>query len=144
MQGKRFCFLEFELDFGRFQLCRRSKPVRIETLPLQLLMLLVESPGLLLTREQIADRLWGKDVFVDVEQGINTAVRKIRQALKDNSSQPQYLQTVVGKGYRFVAPVEEKQESQGGSVHGAMFTAEELGRAIKAAAGIDSDTPKTD
>ena len=141
VQQKKLRFLEFELDFGRFQLCRRGKPVQIETLPLQLLMLLIERPSLLVTREEIADRLWGKEVFVDVEQGINTAVRKIRRTLKDNSSQPQYLQTVVGKGYRFVAPVEEAQESPAASGHAPMFTAEELGRAVRAAAGVDSDDP---
>jgi len=144
MQPKKFRFLEFELDFGRFQLYRRGKPVRIETLPLQLLMFLVENSGLLVTREQIADTLWGQDVFVDVEQGINTAIRKVRQALRDNSSQPRYLLTVVGRGYRFVAPVEEERESSGSAEQPAMFTAEELGRAIMAAAGIDSDEPKAD
>ncbi len=144
MQGKKFRFLEFELDFGRFQLCRRGKPVRIETLPLQLLMLLIENPGQLVTREQISDRLWGKDIFVDVEQGINTAVRKIRRALRDNSSQPQYLQTVVGRGYRFVALVEEDREAPTPSGHAAVFTGEELGRAVMAAAGIDPNDPKTD
>jgi DNA-binding winged helix-turn-helix (wHTH) protein len=144
MQGKKVRFLEFELDFGRFQLFRRGKLVSVETLPLQLLMLLIENPGQLVTREQIADRLWGKDVFVDVEQGINTGVRKVRRALKDNSSQPQYLQTVVGRGYRFVAPVEEEQECSAGSGPAPMFTAEELGRAVRAAAGMDSDSPKPD
>ncbi len=142
--GKKLRFFEFEVDFGRFQLCRRGKPVRIEALPLQLLMLLIESPGLLITREQIADRLWGKDVFVDVQAGINTAVRKIREALRDNSSQPRYLQTVVGRGYRFVAPVEEEREGAAASEHAAIFTAEELGRAVRAAAGIDSESSKPD
>ena len=104
MPEKKVRFAEFELDFGRFQLSRSGKPVALEGLPLQLLMFLIENQRKLVTREQIADQLWGKDVFVDVEQGINTAIRKIRMALEDNSAQPQYLQTVVGRGYRFVAP----------------------------------------
>lgn len=98
MPENKVCFADFELDFARFQLCRSGQPVRLEGLPLQLLMFLVEHQGQLVTREQIASSLWGKDVFVDVEQGINTAIRKIRMALADDSAQPKYLQTVVGRG----------------------------------------------
>ena len=105
MPEKKVRFAEFELDFGRFQLSRGGNPIRLEGLPLQLLMYLVEHHRQLVTREQIASELWGKDVFVDIEQGINTAVRKIRIALEDDSAQPQYLQTVVGRGYRFVPDI---------------------------------------
>src|ERR1700726_1554435 len=105
MAEKKVRFGEFELDFGRFQLFRSGQPVRLEGLPLQLLMFLIENQRQLVTREQIAEALWGKDVFVDVEQGINTAIRKIRLALEDDSIQPHYLQTVVGRGYRFVAEI---------------------------------------
>ena len=95
--------------------------------------------GQLVTREQIAEKLWGKDVFVDVEQGINTAIRKIRRALDDDSAQPQCLQTVVGRGYRFVGGVESEA---GVADEAVVFSAEELGRAIKAAAGLREDDPK--
>jgi DNA-binding winged helix-turn-helix (wHTH) protein len=71
---------------------------------LQLLMFMVEKRGQLVTREQISSELWSKDVFVDVEQGINTAIRKIRRALADDADEPNTLKTVVGRGYRFVAP----------------------------------------
>jgi DNA-binding winged helix-turn-helix (wHTH) protein len=138
MPEKKVSFDDFELDFGRFQLCRAGQPVRLEGLPLQLLMFLVEHPGQLVTREQIADSLWGKDVFVDVEQGINTAIRKIRMALEDDSVQPKYLQTVVGRGYRFVGPSDG--ESLPGD--GKTFSAEELGRAVMAAAGLEPDDLK--
>src|SRR5580698_6346629 len=104
-------FDDFQLDYGRFQLCRRGTPIRLEGLPLQLLMFLVEKRGQLVTREQISCELWSKDVFVDVEQGINTAIRKIRRALADDAGEPQYLQTVVGRGYRFVAPARKKMRS---------------------------------
>lgn len=141
MPEKKIRFDEFELDFGRFQLYRNGKPVRLEGLPLQLLMFLVENPGQLITREQIAAKLWGDHVFVDVEQGINTAIRKVRKALDDDSAQPQHLQTVVGRGYRFVgtagseasAPLEREDIS---------FSPEDLGRAIRAAAGLHEDDPK--
>jgi len=97
-------FEDFELDRGAFVLRRRGRLVRLERIPLELLFLLAENPGRLVTREQILDRIWGKDVFLDVDNGINTAVRKIRQALKDNPENPRLLQTVPGKGYRFIRP----------------------------------------
>ena len=140
MTKKSVRFAEFELDFGRFQLSRGRYPVRLEGLPLQVLMLLVERHRQLVTREQIADALWGKEVFVDVEQGINTAIRKIRIALEDDSDSPQYLQTVVGRGYRFIAPLIETRS--GDSAEWSTFSAEELGQAVLAAAGLDHNIPK--
>jgi DNA-binding winged helix-turn-helix (wHTH) protein len=141
MPDKKVRFDDFELNFGRFQLFRAGEPVRLEGLPLQLLMYLVEHHGQLVTREQIADALWGKDVFVDVEQGINTAIRKVRRALEDDSEQPQYLQTVVGRGYRFVAPL---TAFDGGSDTDApaSVSLEELGQAIMAAAGLRPEEAK--
>ena len=146
MPEKKVRFGEFELDFGRFQLFRSGQPVRLEGLPLQLLMFLIEKQCQLVTREQIADALWGKDVFVDVEQGINTAIRKIRMALDDDSAQPQFLQTVVGRGYRFVGVtnVEADQSRPPSEAQPQpVFSGEELGRAIMAAAGLDPDDPKS-
>jgi len=135
MADKRVRFAEFELDFGHFQLYRSGRPVYVEGLPLQLLMYLVEKQKQLVTREQIADALWGKDIFVDVEQGINTAIRKIRIALDDDSGQPRFLQTVVGRGYRFVAECEDHAAE-------VTFSAEELGRAVMAAAGLRPEESK--
>ena len=145
MLEKSVRFSEFELDFERFQLSRSGEPVRLEGLALQLLMFLVENQRQLVTREQIAAQLWGKDVFVDVEQGINTAIRKIRIALEDDSAQPQYLQTVVGKGYRFVAVT-----NMGGSLTADSsevadtfrVSPDELGQAIMAAAGLQPNDTK--
>ena len=135
-------FDDFQLDYSRFQLSRRGVPVRLEGLPLQLLMFLVEKRGQLVTREQISSALWGKDVFVDVEQGINTAIRKIRRALADDAGEPQYLQTVVGRGYRFVAPHAEENATSPGSNEKVVFSAEEFGRAIMTAAGLDPENPR--
>jgi DNA-binding winged helix-turn-helix (wHTH) protein len=141
MPGKRVRFDQFELDFGRYQLLCSGQPVHVEGLPLQLLMLLIENRRQLVTREQIAAQLWDQGVFVDVEQGINTAIRKIRIALHDDFVQPQYLQTVVGRGYRFVADI-EIYEDEASVDQERMFSAEDLGRAIMAAAGLDPDNPK--
>ena len=108
-------FSEFELDLGRYELRRGDRALKLEKIPFDVLLLLVEAEGQLLTREQIIERVWGKDVFVDTEHGINTAIRKIRQALKDDPDQPRFVQTVTGRGYRFVAPViaETKVPSNG-------------------------------
>jgi len=138
MQEKKVRFHEFELDFGRYQLLCKGEPVRLEGLPLQLLMFLAENPGQLITREQIAEKLWGNHVFVDVEQGINTAIRKVRKALNDDSAQPQLLQTVVGRGYRFVGFSEEPAADN----QAIAFSPEDLGRAIRAAAGLHEDEKK--
>jgi len=137
---KRVRFDDFELDYSRFQLCRSGSPVPLEGLPLQLLMFLVDKRGQLVTRDQISAELWSKDVFVDVEQGINTAIRKIRRALADDAGEPQYLQTVVGRGYRFVAP--NAEENVAGQTPTFSVSPEEFGRALMTAAGIDPDNPK--
>ena len=142
MSDKKVRFDNFLLDFGRFQLSRGSDPVRLEGLPLQALMFLIEQKGQLVTREQMADVLWGKDVFVDVEQGINTVIRKIRMALEDDAGQPRYLQTVVGRGYRFVAPIAEDSSDGGTLTDHGLVSPEELGRAIMTAAGLDPENPR--
>jgi DNA-binding winged helix-turn-helix (wHTH) protein len=142
LPDKKVSFDDFQLDYGRFQLCRMGSPVRLEGLPLQLLMFLVEKRGQLVTREEISSALWSKDVFVDVEQGINTAIRKIRRALGDDVGEPRYLQTVVGRGYRFVAPTAEEDAGAPAPAGGFAVSAEELGRAIMTAAGLDPENPK--
>ncbi len=139
MPEKKVLFGRFVLDFGRYQLYRSGRPVRLEGLPLQLLMLLIENRSQLVTRERIAEELWGKDVFVDAEQGINTAIRKIRLALRDDYVKPRYLQTVVGRGYRFLAETGLDGQETDTEV---MFTAEELGQAVMAAAGLDPNDPE--
>jgi cholera toxin transcriptional activator len=98
-------FDEFELDLSRYELRRRGRPLKLEKVPMELLILLVQRGGELVTREEIVQRLWGEDVFVDTRQGINTAVRKIRIALRDDPEDPRIVQTVVGKGYRLVTPL---------------------------------------
>ena len=71
---------------------------------MELLILLVSRQGQLVSRAEIAQRLWSSEVFVDTEHGINTAIRKLRHLLHDDPEGPQFIQTVTGMGYRFVAP----------------------------------------
>jgi TolB-like protein/Tfp pilus assembly protein PilF len=101
-----FRFGDFELDAAAFDLSRGGQSVRLEKRPMDLLLLLVESRGQLISRPQIAEKLWGKSVFIDVDLGVNTAIRKVRQALQDDSDSPRFIETVSGRGYRFIAPVE--------------------------------------
>ena len=96
-------FGEFSLDCGRYELLRAGRPIKLEKLAMELLILLVEKDGHLVTRQEIVERLWGADVFLDTEHGINTAIRKVRIVLLDDPEQPHFVQTVTGKGYRFIA-----------------------------------------
>jgi len=100
-----FEFGDFRLDSGRFELLREGRGLRLERKPMELLLLLVEANGRLVTRAEIAQKLWDSEVFVDTEHGINTAIRKIRLVLRDDPENPRFIQTVTGMGYRFVAPV---------------------------------------
>ena len=99
-------FQDFELDPGRFELRRDRHRIRLERKPLELLILLAEKQGQLVAREEIIERVWGKDFFFDAERGVNNAIRKIRAALGDDSERPRFVETVVGKGYRFIGPIE--------------------------------------
>jgi TolB-like protein/DNA-binding winged helix-turn-helix (wHTH) protein len=95
-------FGEFELDRARYELRRQGRALKLERIPMELLILLADKDGHVVSRREIVDRLWGQDVFVDTEHGINTAVRKIRTALREDGDRPRFIQTVQGKGYRFV------------------------------------------
>jgi len=99
-------FHEFELDLGAYELRCQGRVVKLERRPLDLLIQLIHKQGDLLTRDEIITHIWGHDVFIESEHGINTAIRKIRQALRDNPDKPRFVQTVVGRGYRFIAPIE--------------------------------------
>src|SRR3984893_16696135 len=105
MQASILYFDQFELDLNSYELRKSGCVIKLEKLPMELLILLAERHGQLVTREQIIQRLWGDDVFVDTRQGINTAVRKIRVALHDDPEHPRLLQTLAGRGYRLLAPV---------------------------------------
>ncbi|HUE90182.1 MAG TPA: winged helix-turn-helix domain-containing protein, partial [Vicinamibacterales bacterium] len=104
--GQTFRFGDFELDVAAYELRRHGRSVRLERRGMDLLILLVERRRQLVTRVDIVDRLWGKNVFVDVETGVNTVVSKLRQALHDSPSASAFVETVPGKGYRFIANVE--------------------------------------
>ncbi len=103
-----FRFGDFELDLNAYTLRRAGERVRLEKIPMDVLILLVQAAGALVRRNEMQVALWSLNVFVEHDAAINTAVRKVRQALDDDAEKPRYVETVVGKGYRFIAPVEHR------------------------------------
>jgi len=106
-----------ELDRNSYELRRAGRALKLERIPLDILFLLVDRKGQLVTREDIIGKIWGKDVFLDTDSSINGAIRKIRQVLRDDPENPVFVQTVTGKGYRFIAEVtkaEVRDQESGG------------------------------
>lgn len=99
-------FGPYEADLSTGELRRDGSKVSLQDKPFQILALLVQHPGELVTREELRSRLWPADTFVDFEHGLNTAVKKLRQALDDSPEQPRYVETLPKRGYRFLAPVD--------------------------------------
>ena len=105
MGSQRSAEEEVELDLVRYELRRQGRAVRLERQPMDLLILLVDKKDQLVSRDEIVARLWGANPSVDAERSINTAIRKIRLALRDDPEKPRFVETVIGKGYRFVYPI---------------------------------------
>src|SRR6516164_7253146 len=99
-------FGHFHLDLNSRELFASGTRVPIQDKPFQILRLLLEAEGQVVPREQIRAALWPEDTFVDFEHGVNTAVKKLRQALEDSADNPEYIETVPRLGYRFRVPVE--------------------------------------
>ena len=102
---------DFELDLRPRRLRHGGRVLKLERIPLELLFLLVERPSEIITREEIVARIWGNDVFLDTDNSIRGAIRKIRYVLKDDPETPRFIQTVTGRGYRFIAPVTRTGDS---------------------------------
>ena len=103
-------FGSFELDLDAERLLKNGRTIRIQPQPFRLLCLLTNRPGVLVTREEIQAALWAGDTFVDFDQGVNFAVKQVRDALGDSAEDSLYVQTVPKRGYRFLAPVETGPE----------------------------------
>src|SRR6266700_2234298 len=99
-------FGQFHADLSSRELLRTGERVAIQEKPFLLLRLLLEAEGQVVTREQVRTALWPEDTFVDFEHGVNTAVKKVRQALDDSAERPEYVETLPRLGYRFMIPVE--------------------------------------
>jgi DNA-binding winged helix-turn-helix (wHTH) protein len=104
--ARRYRFGAFEADAATGELRRLGVRIKLNAQPFQMLLMLLERPGELLTREEICRELWPDGTFVDYEHGVNSAVNRIREALGDTASNPRFVVTLARRGYRFVAPVE--------------------------------------
>ena len=100
-----FRFADFELDGRSCELCKRGRRLRVQQQPLQILTMLVASPGDVVTRDELRERIWGKSTHVDFDRGINKAITRLRQLLGDNLARPRFIETLPKRGYRFVADV---------------------------------------
>jgi len=104
-------FDDFVLDVSAYELRRHGRSIRIERRPMELLILLVNRRGELVTRDQIVGHLWGPDVFIDIDASVNTVIRKVRRALRDSAENSRFIQTIQGKGYRFIADIDPLHSS---------------------------------
>ncbi len=100
-----FRFGVFEADTRAGELRKSGVRIKLHSQPFAVLIILLERPAEIVTREEMRQRLWGDGTFVDFDHGLNTAVNKLREALNDSAAAPRYIETIPGKGYRFIAPV---------------------------------------
>src|SRR6266436_95459 len=109
-------FGSFEVDLQSGELRKSGQKLKLSGQPFQVLAILLERPGEVVTREKLQKRLW-PDTFVDVDHNLNTAINKIREVLGDSAESPRFVETLPRRGYRFVAPVERTQTAEvpGGS-----------------------------
>src|SRR5689334_2621578 len=101
----RLQFGVFEVDLRAGELRKHGVPVRLQEQPFQILTMLLERPGETVTREELRNRLWAADTFVDFDHGVNKAVNRIRDVLNDSATSPRFVETVARRGYRFIAEV---------------------------------------
>jgi len=109
-EQRRLSFGPFSVDLRAGELYKGKKKIKVQQLPLQVLGALLENPGQVVQREELKSRLWPADTFVDFEHGLNTAIKKLRQALGDNSEKPRYIETLPKKGYRFTGVLNGEME----------------------------------
>src|SRR5437868_12161577 len=98
-------FGPFEVEFGLYELRKRGRRISLQDQPFQVLAKLLERPGEVVTREELRQKLWPADTFVDFDHGLNNAINRLREALCDSAETPRFIETLPRKGYRFIAPV---------------------------------------
>jgi DNA-binding winged helix-turn-helix (wHTH) protein len=114
---RRVRFDAFEVDMHSGEVRKHGIRLKLHRQPFQVLTLLLEHPGDLVTREELRRKLWPGDTFVDFDTGLNSAVKKLRDALCDSAEEPRYIETLPRRGYRFIAPVENGDLTAPAAVH---------------------------
>lgn len=141
--GEKYRFRSFEVRTSTRELSKSGTKIKLRGQPYLILEVLLSRAGEVVTREEIRQKLWPADTFVDFEHGLNSSVKKLRQVLCDSAQEPRYIETLPRLGYRFIAPVEIVTETSTQSAEGReTFSAEELGQAIMGAAGLDPENPQ--
>ncbi len=134
MQQALYRFERFVLDTGLHTLSKEGRRLGLQEQPYQVLLALLERPGQVVTREALRMRLWGTDTYVDFDQSLNSAVRRLRMALGDPSRQPIYVETIPRVGFRFLQPVLRERAAS----ERAMDVVEATAFAVAAAPGMSS------
>ena len=106
-------FGSFEMDEIAGELCKDGAKIRLQEQPFQILQILLERPGEVVTREELRKRVWPSDTFVDFDHGINNAIKRLREALGDTTETPRFIETLPRRGYRFIAPATKNAEAGG-------------------------------
>jgi len=104
--GRRLAFGVFELDLAAGELRKRGVRIRLQQQPVQVLAMLLEHAGQVVSREELQKALWPADTFVDFDHGLNSAMNRLREALRDSAENPRFIETLPKRGYRFIAPIE--------------------------------------
>jgi len=105
-QNRRFRFGVYEADAATGELRKSGVRLRVQEQPFQVLLLLLERPGEVVTREEMRQKLWAEDTFVDFDHSLNSIVNRLREVLGDTANNPRFIETLARRGYRFLAPVE--------------------------------------
>jgi DNA-binding winged helix-turn-helix (wHTH) protein len=133
------CFGVFELDLSVGELRKSGVKLRLQGQPFQVLALLLERAGEVVTREELQQKLWPSDTFVDFDHSLNTAINKVREALGDSASSPRYVETLARRGYRFIAPVQTSVPSSPPSATAATSSDTAQAEVHARMAGVPSD-----
>src|SRR5437588_13047715 len=114
--GRSVRFGQFEMDEHARELRKEGIKVRLQEQPLQILQILLEHPGKVVTREDLKKRIWPSDTFVDFDHGINNAIKRLREALADTAETPRYIETLPRRGYRFIAGIDVPVQAAPGRI----------------------------
>src|SRR6266516_1071625 len=126
---RRVRFGEFEMDEHAGELRKEGIKVRLQEQPLQILQILLEHPGEVVTREDLRKRIWPSDTFVDFDHGINNAIKRLREALGDTAETPRFVETLPRRGYRFIAGTDVPVQAAAGRIQSlAVLPLENLAR----------------
>src|SRR6266852_6768023 len=128
----RVRFGVFEADLRCGELHKQGIKIKLHDQPFQVLAMLLERPGELVTREQLYQKLWAADTFVDFDVGLNSAIKRLRDALGDSAEEPRYIETLPRRGYRFIAPLADRPEQGTPETQGPAEPATELHAAMEA------------